>query len=295
MPDTFFTISPHWQWWIIFYFFVGGIAGGSYVIASLFNLAGRPEDRSIVRWGYLIALPGVIISGILLTLDLTKPLRFWHMLVQSKTWLPAFKYWSPISFGSWGLTLFGLFAFLSFVGALAEMGRLPRSLSALTQGTPGMVIGVVGSIFGFFLAGYTGVLLSVTNRPMWADTWFLGLLFLLSGVSTAAALLMLLARRSAPDGVHWLARFDDWILMAEFVVLAVLVATLGGEVLERVFFNIWGVLLLVGVVLVGILLPLAIHWRPAVLGRTSLVSAAALVLVGGFLLRVVMILSSELV
>ena len=32
-----------------------------------------------------------------------------------------------------------------------------------------------GRILGLYLAGYTGVLLSVTNRPIWADTTLLGL------------------------------------------------------------------------------------------------------------------------
>ena len=62
-----------------------------------------------------------------------------------------------------------------------------------------MVIAVLGSIFGLFIAGYTGVLLAVTNRPIWADSTLLGLLFLISGASTGAAALILLAvwRRAA--------------------------------------------------------------------------------------------------
>jgi formate-dependent nitrite reductase membrane component NrfD len=53
------------------------------------------------------------------------------------------------------------------------------------------------------------------------------------------------------------------------------------------------VLLAVGVVLVGILIPLALHWRPRLLGSLSAPTAAVLVLVGGFILRVVVVLSSE--
>jgi len=49
----------------------------------------------------------------------------------------------------------------------------------------------------------------------------------------------------------------------------------------------------VGVGLVGILLPLFLEWRPRLLGRLSLPAGAVLVLLGGFLLRVVVILSSE--
>ncbi|ACZ40790.1 NrfD/PsrC family molybdoenzyme membrane anchor subunit [Sphaerobacter thermophilus] len=297
MPDTFFTQAPHWQWWIIFYFFIGGIGGGSYAIAAMLHLFGEPEDRPISRLGYYIALPAIIISGILLTLDLTRPERFWHMLVQSNTWTPAFKYWSPMSVGSWGITFFGLFAFLSTVGALAETRRLPwRGLAALNQGLLGNVINVLGALFGFFVAGYTGVLLSVTNRPLWADTWLLGLLFLVSGFSTAAALLYLAGRRRAhPESLRWLSQMDTWALILELIVLALVVVSVGSVVAREVLFNMWGVLLLVGVVLVGILIPLLLHWRPRLLGPASPVGAAALVLVGGFILRVVMLLSSEAV
>ena len=56
--------------------------------------------------------------------------------------------------------------------------------------------------------------------------------------------------------------------------------------------NAWGVLLLVGVVLLGIFLPLSLEWRPRLLGGLSLPAGAMLVLLGGFLLRVVVIFAS---
>jgi formate-dependent nitrite reductase membrane component NrfD len=294
MPDTFFTQAPHWEWLIVLYFFIGGLAGGSYFIAALLNLYGRPEDRPIVRRGYYVAVPAIVLSGLLLAIDLTRPLRFWHMLIQSKTWSPAFKYWSPISVGSWVITLFGFFAFLSLVGVLAEIGRLPwRSLTALSTGRLGAAINLIGGFLGFFVASYTGVLLATTNRPLWADTWFLGLLFLISGVSTSAALLVLLGWRSSPGTLHWLSQFDDWTLLAELVVLLIVVLSVGTTVVREVLLNGWGVLLVIGVVLIGILVPLVIHRVPGLLGGRSLPSAAALVLIGGFILRLVIVMSSE--
>src|ERR671916_199570 len=65
----------------------------------------------------------------------------------------------------------------------------------LHRGVVGKLFVALGASFAFFLASYTGVLLSVTNRPIWADTNLLGLLFLLSGASTAAAVMILLGRR----------------------------------------------------------------------------------------------------
>ena len=102
--STYFTAPPDWGWLIIFYFFFGGLAGGCYFIAVLIDFFGRPEDRPLARLGYLISFPCLIISGILLTVDLHRPERFWHMLIESNTFQPMFKYWSPMSVGSWAIT-----------------------------------------------------------------------------------------------------------------------------------------------------------------------------------------------
>src|SRR5688572_14236943 len=118
--STWFTTAPHWEWLIVFYFFIGGLAGGCYFLAALIDLYGRPEDRPLARLGYYVAFPCVVVSGILLTVDLGRPLRFWHMLIESNTYRPMFKYWSPMSVGAWALLIFGLFSFLSFLEALSE-------------------------------------------------------------------------------------------------------------------------------------------------------------------------------
>src|SRR5882672_6626279 len=229
--DTYTTASPEWHWLVILYFFFGGIAGGSYALAALIDLFGAPDDRPLARLGFYVAFPAVVLCGPLLILDLTRPERFWHMVIQSERFLPMFKWWSPMSVGSWALTLFGAFSFLSFLAALAEDGRLPfPALRSLHTGLFGKLFVAVGAALAFFLASYTGVLLSVTNRPIWADTSLLGLLFLLSGASTAAALLLLLAgRRRAASGsaLHSLSRLDDWVMVLELLALIGVVASLG--------------------------------------------------------------------
>lgn len=299
MSDTFFTASPNWTWYIILYFYVGGIAGGAFFLASLVRVFGRGEDRSLVRLGYYLAFAGALVSGALLTLDLTRPERFWHMLVQSNTGRPMFKAWSPMSVGAWGVLLFGLFAFLGTLSALTEEGPPWKPLRwapvrALARRAPAALIAAAGSLFGLFLAGYTGVLLSVTNRPIWADSNLVGLLFLVSGVSTGAAALMLLSvwRRTGPPGVlAWLSGFDRRALILELVVLIAFLVSLGS--VARVLVGWWGAVLLVGVVGAGIIAPLVLERTPEAHGRRPLVRAATLVLLGGFLLRVVVLLSSN--
>jgi protein NrfD len=294
MSDTFFTAPPEWRWLIIGYFFIGGIAGGSYFIAALLDLFGTPRDRPLARLGYYVALVGIILSGLLLAVDLTRPERFWHMLIQANDGWPMFKWWSPMSVGSWGISLFGLFAFLAVLGSLAEEGWVHCApLRRLRGRVPRVIIAVLGGILGFFVAGYTGVLLSVTNRPIWADTHWLGVLFLFSAASTAAAVLILLGlwREGRSEVVRWLAQLDSGALVLELLALIALVVSLGA--VARVWLSAWGALLVIGVVLLGLLVPLILHMRPRLLGQLSMPVGAALVLVGGFLLRVVVVLSSE--
>ena len=278
MSDTFFTGSPHWTWFIIPYFFVGGIAGGAYFLAATLEWFGRPEDRPVIRTAYSVAFWGAVISGALLTIDLGRPFRFWHMLFQSDN-LPhlMFKGFSPISFGAWAILLFGLCALLSLFSTRVTM------VAKLIAG--------LGGLLGFFVAGYTGVLLTVTNRPSWADSPWLGALFLASGASTAAATLILFApwRGATAGSIAWLESFDTRALIVELIIIVLFVASLWP--LRQVWLSFWGVLLLVGVVWAGIIWPLILHARPPSAGAFR--NPAVMVLVGGFLLRVVILLASN--
>lgn len=301
--STWFTTNPHWQWYIVLYFFLGGLAGGCYFLATAIGIYGRPEDMKLARLGFYIAFPLVLICGLLLTIDLGRPERFWHMLIQRNTLLPMFKYWSPMSIGSWALMIFGLFTFVSFIGALADderrwpvFDRLGVPWERLHFRVPAAVartFEVLGGLFGLYVAGYTGVLLAVTNRPIWADTTLLGLVFVVSSASTSIALLLLLGSRRVflIGGLRALQRFDIAVLVLELLSLIALVASLGS--LARVWLNEWGALLAVGVVGLGIIVPLLLHLRARAPTAVVAKVAAVLVLVGGFLLRVVIVLSSE--
>src|SRR6267143_958884 len=290
MSDTFFSGAPHWTWFIIPYFFVGGLAGGAYFLAAALDWFGRPEDRPVVRTGYDIAAVGAILSGLLLTIDLGRPLRFWHMLFQSENF-PAlmFKGWSPISFGAWAILLFGLLSVLSALGARTEEGRLQmpalRAVGGVVKGGVAKLVGGAGGLLGLFIAGYTGILLSVTNRPIWADSPWLGALFVASGASTGAATLILLApgRGATARSLAWLSDFDFKALIVELLILVLFIASLWP--IRHVWVSFWGLLLLVGVVGAGIVAPLRLHATPA--------RAARWVLLGGLLLRVTTLLASE--
>jgi protein NrfD len=292
--STYFTVSPEWGWLITLYFFCGGLAGGAYFLAALIDFFGQPADRPLARLGYYISFPCIIMSGCLLVIDLYRPLRFWHMLIESHTLQPMFKYWSPMSAGSWALLIFGLFSFLSFLGALAESDRLRWSAAGRLRppGAIPKVLALVGGLCGFYVAGYTGVLLAVTNRPIWSDTPLLGMLFIVSAASTSAALMLLVAQRAGwtMPGLAALHRMDIYVLGLELIVLIAIVVSLGPVL--RAWLNLWG-LLLGAIIVLGMLFPLALNWRKDWLGDFNVTATAVLVLIGGFLLRIVIVFSSE--
>ena len=291
--STYFSAPPEWGWLIVFYFFFGGLAGGCYFLGALIDLFGRPEDRPLARLGYYIAFPCILISALLLTLDLHRPLRFWHMLIESNTFRPMFKSWSPMSIGSWALFIFGIFSLLAFLSALAEAGRFDRPAAQRFRppGILGGFVSVVGGILGFYVAGYTGVLLAVTNRPIWSDTPLLGMLFVVSAASLSASLMILLADRSkgAMPGLLALHRMDAWVVALEFIVLVAVMISLGPVL--RAWLNAWGLLLFLGVIVLGMWLPLALYWRQR--GQLKMTATAALVLLGGFILRLVIVFSAQ--
>lgn len=272
-----------WPWYYVaVYFFIGGIAAGCYLIAAIADLFGDEADAPIIKTGHYVAFVLITISPILLTLDLGRPERFWHMLTQ-------FKLLSPVSLGSWGLTTFALFATLSAGIWLAQDGWLKwlKPIENLLLSLPRKLIVAIGTVFGFFVSGYTGVLLSSTTNPFWNSNQFLGISFLTSAISTAIAVLCLLLMMQGKGALIGLHNFRDlWltVLAFEFFLIVWEIFHEEGTILfSGEFLYIFGV----GVVLIGVVLPMAILTlrigRP--MPSSLLMLTALFVLVGGFAFR----------
>lgn len=209
-----FVQPPHWEYWIVLYFFTAGIAGGSYALATMLRLWGTPRDEATARIGFLWAFPLSIICGAFLTIDLGQPMRFWHMLINTTPGATGlnFKAWSPISIGSWALLVFGIFSFVSFLEVLGRRGS-DRSGASGTM----LVWNVLGSLVALFLCSYTGVVLSVSNQPVWSDSYSIGGLFVASALSASAAFLAWLSRYRADDALATESRLEQ--ADAYFVIL----------------------------------------------------------------------------
>ncbi len=289
---------PHWTTWIILYFWLGGVAGGAYFLSAVIELVGSPVDRPIARMGYYIAFPIAIICAILLAVDLGVPLRFWHMVLYSRTLLPWPKLYSPMSVGSFALLLFGLFSFLSFVDALIETGRLPWApLREKYSGIPRKIYAVLGGLFGFFITAYTGELLSTTHLPIWTGTPFLGALFACSGAAAgmgAVALGLVVTKARVEKAWQKIRQADIVAIVLELILIILILVWLGNN--AQVFLNGWGgVLFIGGVILIGILGPLILY---LIRGRAThpsgtIILISILTLLGSLFMRTAIILGGQ--
>jgi len=263
---------------IVWYFFLGGIAGGAYFTAAIADIFGEPGDKRVARIGYFIALPLVAACGVLLIADLGVPARFMNMM-------RVFKFWDPMSIGAWAVGVFGVFSFLSAALSLSASASIDRARR---------LVSVVGMFFGFFLASYTGVLLSSSALPFWSDARLMGALFLASGASTGmAAISLILFLTGGSAGAAWgkVKRADRYSMIIELALLGLFLGLLGSAAKPIVAGHFaplfWG-----GLIGVGLLVPLLID---LVGHRVKVLSAVAalLVLAGGFVLRYVVVMSIQ--
>jgi len=295
-PSTYYGIplikKAHWGWQIYLYFFLGGIAGGSYLVSTLAHLLGK--DSKLVRSGRYLSFACLLASPILLIMDLGRPERFHHML-------RILKFRSPMSLGTWALSAFGMFCGLTTVHQAAKDGLLnwfPLA-ARLFKALPVKVIEAFGSFFGLFVASYTGVLLSSTAVPIWARArHILGPLFLTSGLSTGLSALSLILSlgRSSHDTLKRLDRAEVIAMTTELGLIGSLVPTLG-PLAKPLFKGRTGLLFTAGTIGGGLLLPLLTKLGFNLSGRTPPrginIAASLLALTGGFILRYVWIIAGR--
>jgi len=147
-----------WEKDIAIYLFSGGLAAGSSMLAAGADLTRRPGLRRVGRLGSLASL---LVSVVALVHDLGRPSRFVNMLRVAKLT-------SPMSVGTWILSLHGPFAALATGAELVEMlpGRWQRGPLRLLL-TLGRPAGLIGAVTAPPVAAYTAVLLADTATPAW--------------------------------------------------------------------------------------------------------------------------------
>ncbi len=147
----------------------------------------------------------------------------------------------------------------------------------------GTLLAVVGAPLGFFVAGYTGVLLAATAVPLWSkQPALLGPLFLSSAMSSGAAAVAATATVIGPgqgrahDGLQTLEAFST---IAEGVLLTAWIVRLGATG-KPIAEGRLGAVVRHGVIGGGMALPLALTagGRNLPHGQRRLVTRAASIL-----------------
>jgi protein NrfD len=185
-----------WHWQIPLYLFVGGLAAGILFFAALSVITKKEnEHTSAVKYAPFAA-PVLLIIGLLaLFIDLNHKLYFWRLYT-------TIRLESPMSWGAWVLMLVTP---LSFIWCALNIKVLfPKwnwkykflfSLETFFLKYK-MTLAWIMLVSSVILGIYTGILFSAFNaRPLW-NTSVLGPLFLTSGLSGGAAVIIYLAKNS---------------------------------------------------------------------------------------------------
>ena len=298
-------VDPHlhvWGWEIPVYLFLGGWTAGIMVLCGWALWKGQRDERphatfSLASSGlFMLAFMAISLGMGALFLDLEHKLYVWRLYL---TFEPA----SPMSWGAWILML--VYPVL-VMGMLLDpprnlMNRFPRIEPAWTSLTDNLTVrrvtGLVAICAGVALGIYTGILLSALGaRPLWSSA-ILGPLFLFSGLSAAAAF----AHWASPDQPEreYLAKIDNQFLASELamVLLFLIGLTTSTEAhMQAAQLFLGGpytAVFWVGVVGLGIVLPLIIQSLAVTHRIPHTPLAPVLVLLGGLALRFVIVSAGQ--
>jgi protein NrfD len=284
-----------WGWEISVYLFLGGLTAGIMFFSALMLLLNKDEEAPFSVNGLALLGPVVLSLGMTtLFLDLSHKLFVWRFYT-------TFEPTSPMSYGAWILILFypvGILQVLStfrkgypfLAGLVNDIPLVARLLDVVERYR--RLIAWLAIPIAISLGIYTGILLSAFSaRPFW-NTGLLGPLFLVSGLSTGAALAALIARQHSERRL--LTRIDAGLIVFELLIVALLLVNLttgsrpqldaaamlmGGS--YTAWF--WGVF-----VALGLLVPLVLeYFEIRGTARNIAMLAPVLVLVGGYMLRAI--------
>jgi formate-dependent nitrite reductase membrane component NrfD len=290
-----------WGWEIPVYLFLGGVVAGIMIFAGLRFLRRGDENVSVslslMPW---VAPIAISLGMFFLWLDLEHPFNAWRFYL-------TFKLSSPMSWGAWILLgVYPVSILLAWVASpeglkakvREKVGRFPL-FGRIDQwaGAKVTLLARLNIILGASLGIYTGVLLgTMAARPLW-NSALLGPLFLVSGLSTGAAF-MLLFRLSDKER-KTLGRADMALIVIELVLLGlwmVGLATAGSASRGALYVILGGpytAAFWTLVVALGLLAPLVGEWLEFKHGAVPGRGTAVLVLLGGFALRWILVFAGQ--
>jgi formate-dependent nitrite reductase membrane component NrfD len=250
--------------WIAFY--AGGLGGGLYLVSLYFNNL----------WGMFVSwLIIAVIKGGAHLIYLGKPLRFWRIIFKPNTsWLAR------------GIIF--VFAFIFFTAIQIIISYwLPGSAAEI-------VFKALAGIAALAVMVYTGFVLNTVKAvPFW-NSMLLPLLFVLCGIMGGFGLSVVIALNGGNIDISAAETGSRWLLIINALFIVVYLWTAANReitgkksVMEQMRGGLAPVFW-IGIVLLGIVIPLAIAFSSYIAGEASpalIITGVVCEVIGGLALR----------
>jgi formate-dependent nitrite reductase membrane component NrfD len=292
-----FVHQEVWHWQIATYLFLGGLGGATFAISAVLHLF-EGCDRKMLSVAVMSSIMFLVVGTVLLLADMLQPLKAIYALTNPRSWI------------FWGVVFINFYFIAAIAYIIPLLDEWPV-FQPVVQKIPQPILGLLerfntlvalgGSAAGFLVAIYTGLLISAAPAINFWNTPALPLLFVISGFSTGAAFLLLLSMLSNNPGAHAISakleQLDAMLIVTELIILgayfnfAMFLPTGARASAEFLFHS---PVFIVGFFVAGLIVPLAIEtwgifFSDHSEGKKStlpILLASALVLVGGYLLRI---------
>jgi len=286
------NIDPYlniWHWQIPLYLFLGGLAAGIMFFAGLFMIIGKEKEMpTTVKWATFLVPVALVLGLFALFLDLKHQLFFWRLYT-------TIRLESPMSWGAWTLMIITPLSFIWVATYMKE--AIPGWNWKLKIADQIEAIAIKYRVYmawammmlAIVLGVYTGILLSAFNaRPLW-NTSILGPLFLASGLSAGAAVIMLLSKKHKERTMF--AKIDIGIIVVElFLIIHMFMGFLAStqvqiDAAELFLGGPWTAPFWIFVVILGMIVPIFLEALELRKIKIPVVIPAGLVLFGSLMLR----------
>jgi protein NrfD len=295
------NIDPYlhiWHWQIPIYLFLGGLAAGILFLAAVYTILGKDKEmQATVKWAPFIVPFALIIGLFMLFLDLKHKLFFWQLYT-------TIRLESPMGWGAWVLMIMTPISIVWSASYVREVFpnwdwkfKFLYTFEAWVIKNRWFIAWPM-AIYAVILGIYTGILLSAFNaRPLW-NTTILGPLFLVSGMSTGAACIILMSKNH--EERRLIGRLDLLFISVElFFIVHMIMGFLAGSQVQIDAANLFlggqfTVPFFVFVILLGLIFPAVLETLELIGFKVPIVIPAILVLLGGLIFRFIMVEAGQI-
>jgi len=295
------NIDPYlniWHWQIPLYLFLGGLAAGILFFAALFYILGKEKEMpTAIKKAPIIAPIALVLGLFALFLDLKHKLFFWQLYT-------TIRIESPMSWGAWVLMAITPLSMIWVASYIKELypkwdwkyGFLKKFEKFVIKNRMWLAWMVI--ILSVILGIYTGILLSAFNaRPLWNNS-ILGPLFLVSGMSTGAATILLMSKtKHERRTMSWI---DLLLIVIElfFITHMIMGFQAGSQVqIDAAHIFMGGqftVSFWIFVVLLGLVFPAILEVLERIGFHIPVIIPVVLILLGGLMFRFIMVEAGQI-